>query len=342
MAANHPPITAPAGEPSALPPKVRTVACVAGLSLERGVPIEDVREHLRDPDTVLWMDVRDPGPEELSMLLEEFGFHPLALEDVAKEQQRPKVDEYKGHWFVVMYGVASRDDPAETQTAELNLFIGRNYLVTVHRARLPALDEAATRWTRGGVLLREGVGFLVYTVLDAVIDAYFPLLDAVEEEMQQREVELFTAFQDADIQRLLRMKRRLVALRRVLSPMRETFHIFLRPDHPFFSPGTRVYFQDVYDHILRLLDMLEIQRETAAGATEAYLTLSSNRLNLTMKKLTVVTICVAILGAVFGAWGMNFESIPLTKPWWGFWAVLAGAVALVAVVVWVGRKRDWL
>jgi magnesium transporter len=90
------------------------------------------------------------------------------------------------------------------------------------------------------------------------------------------------------------------------------------------------------------LDTLEIQRETAAGATEAYLTLSSNRLNLTMKKLTVVTVCVAILGAVFGAWGMNFESIPLTKPWWGFWAVMAGAIALVALVLWAGRKRDWL
>jgi magnesium transporter len=334
--------SAPASERADIPPKVRTIACVAGLSLERGVPIEDVRDYLRDPDTVVWMDVCDPGPEELAMLLEEFGFHPLALEDVAKEQQRPKIDEYKGHLFVVTYGVVCGDDRASARPVELNLFIGRGYLVTVHRGRLPALEEAAARWTRGGPMLREGVGFLVYTVLDAVIDAYFPLLDAIEEEMQEREVELFTDFHDPDIQRLLKLKRLLFSLRRVLSPMRETLHTFLRPDHPYVSPATRVYFQDVYDHILRILDLLELQRESAAGATEAYLTLSSNRLNITMKRLTVITACVAILGAVFGAWGMNFQSIPLTEPWWGFWVVLAGAAGLVAAVVWVGRKREWL
>ncbi len=322
--------------------KVRTLACLAGVSLERGVPLEDVREYLNDPDTLLWMDVLDAGPDELSMLLEEFGFHPLALEDVAKEQQRPKVDDYKSYLFVVTYGVLPVDDVAAPQTAELHLFIGRNYLVTVHRRRLPALEEAASRWMRSGPLLREGVGYLVYTVLDAVVDSYFPALDAIEEDMTEIESVLFSEFHEGHMQRLVQLKRGLVGLRRVLSPMRDILHVFLRPNHPFFSAGTRVYFQDVYDHVLRILDALEIQRETAAGATDAYLTISSNRLNLTMKKLTVVTVAVAILGAVFGAWGMNFAYIPLSEPWWGFWVVLGGAATLVAGVLWLARKQKWL
>jgi magnesium transporter len=343
-------------EPAAAPPKVRTLACLAGVSLERGVPTESIREYIREPENLVWVDVTDPGPEELSMLLEEFGFHPLALEDVARAQQRAKVDEYKGYLFVVMYGVLPSgagmvrarqvgnlpQAEAELCTVEVDLFIGRNYLVSAHHGKLPALDEAAARWTRGGQMLREGIGFLVYTVIDALIDAYFPLIDAVEQQVTEMEVELFTTFKADTTQRLLHLKRSLVALRRVVYPLREVFHVFLRPEHPFFSAATRVYLHDVYDHILRILDRLDIEREMVASTTEAYLTLSSNRLNLTVKKLTVVTVCVAILGAVFGAWGMNFEVLPMTASPWGFWVVVAGTMALVAAVMWIGRRLDWL
>jgi magnesium transporter len=330
------------GDDARMTPKVRATACLGGVSLERGVPPADVAEYIRDPENVVWLDVQDPGPEEIALLFEEFGFHPLALEDVARAQQRAKVDEYKGYMFVVAYGVAEGAEPNDLRTVEVDLFIGRNYLVTVHHGRLPALEDAAARWTRAGKMLREGIGFLVYTVMDALIDGYFPLIDGIEEMMSEMEVELFTNFRAGDIQRLLRLKRALIALRRILFPLREVFHVFLRHDHPFFSADSRIYFQDVYDHILRILDALDIQRDVVAGTTDAYLTLGSNRLNVTMKRLTVVTVCVAILGAVFGAWGMNFQWIPLTQSWWGFWLVISGAAALVAIVLWVGRTRDWV
>src|SRR5262245_47887467 len=121
---------------------IKTVACVGGVSLERGVPIEEVREHLQDLSNLVWMDVQDPGPAELSLLLDEFGFHPLALEDVSKGQQRPKVDEYKGHLFVVLYAMLPGAGPKELRTVEVDLFIGRNFVVSIHRGRLPALEDA--------------------------------------------------------------------------------------------------------------------------------------------------------------------------------------------------------
>jgi magnesium transporter len=312
------------------------------VSLERDVPTEEIRDYIRELGNLVWMDVQDPGPEELSMLLEEFGFHPLALEDVAKDQQRPKVDEYKGYMFVVTYGVIASADTTELHTFEVDLFIGRNYLVSIHRGRAPALEDALGRWTRGGVMLREGVGFLVYTVMDAIIDAYFPLINAIEDTLQGTEVEMFTRVHQESIQRLLELKRTLFTLRRVLYPLRETFNLFLRYDQPIFSANTRVYFQDVYDHILRILDVLDIERDMVASTLDAHLTVASNQLNATMKTLTVITVVVAGYGSVFGAWGMNFNVMPLAEVPWGFWGVVSVTTILIALALLVSRWRGWL
>jgi magnesium transporter len=329
-------------ELSARPAAIKTVACVGGLSIERGIPTEEVHDYIRDADNLIWMDVQDPTEEELSMLLEEFGFHPLSVEDVAKGEQRPKVDEYKAYLFVVTYGVAAGADIKNLLIAEVDLFIGRNYLVTVHRGRVPALEEAYQRWTRGGELLAEGVGFLTYTVVDALIDAYFPLIDAIEEYMDETELEMFSDSARKGPQELLKLKRTLVSLRRVLTPLREVFHVFLRRERPMFSPNTRIYFQDVHDHVLRILDVLEIEREMVTSSLEAYLTVLSNRLNATMQTLTVITMVVAVVGAVFGAWGMNFVQIPLSNTVWGFWMISGGTLLFVLLALGLARMRNWL
>ena len=323
-------------------PNIKTVACLSVVSLERNVPAEEIRDYIADPDTLVWMDIQDPGPEELAMLLEEFGFHPLALEDVATGQQRPKVDEYKGYMFVVTYGVAPSPGTREVQTFEVDLFIGRNYVVSLHHGRVPALEDAYGRWTRGGAMLTEGVGFLVYRMMDAIIDAYFPIVDAIEDELAETELEMFTRFNEGTIQNLLGLKRKLVTLRRVLYPLRETFNLFLRGDQSIFSASTRVYFQDVYDHILRILDVVDIERDMVASALDAHLTVISNRLNVTMKTLTVVSICVGGAGGLFGAWGMNIGGIPMAEHALGFWIVFGGTIAMIAAVLLMGRKRGWL
>ena len=327
-----------AAAPSGLP-RVNTVACVGGVSLERGVPADEIHDYIRDADNLVWMDVQDPGPAEFSMLLEEFGFHPLALEDVAKGEQRPKVVEYKGYLFVVTYGVVTGKVIQELRTAEVNLFVGRNYVVSVHRGRVPALEEALARWTRGGPMLREGVGFLVYTLMDVLIDAFFPVIDAIENEVEETELAMFSHLRAEGVQNLLALKRTLITLRRVLYPLRETFQVFLRPDHAYFSAGTMIYFQDVYSHILRILDVLDMDRDLVGGALEAYLTVTSTRLNQTMRALAVLTMAVGLLSAVFGAWGMNFEFIPLSRSPWGFAAVVGGTCGLIVLILLLIHRR---
>jgi magnesium transporter len=342
MAEEHQQGAGVASAPVSPTAKIKTMACLGGVSLERGVDTGEIRDYIREAENLVWMDVQDPGPEELSMLLEEFGFHPLALEDVARGQQRPKVDEYKGYLFVVTYTVLAGSTAGDLRTVEVDLFVGRNYVVSIHRGRVPALEDAAARWTRGGGMLREGVGFLVYSLMDAIIDAYFPIIDGIEDVVDNSELEMFTTFQQENIQALLKTKRTLVTLRRVLHPLREIFQVFLRRDHPFFSANTRVYFQDVYDHVLRILDVVDIERDMVTGALEAYLTVISNRLNRTMKTLTVITICVAIVGSVFGAWGMNFQTMPLHDSPWGFWLLSGGTIGLVATALWISWKKHWL
>jgi magnesium transporter len=322
--------------------KVKTVACLGGVSLERNVSVEEIRAYIQELENLVWVDVQDPGPEELSMLLEEFGFHPLALEDAATGQQRPKVEEYKGYLFVVTYGVVPSTDITELQSFEVDLFIGRNYVVSLHRGRAPALEDALGRWTRGGAMLREGVGFLVYTVMDAIIDGYSPLINTIEEKLEGAEMAIFTRFHQERIQRLLELKRTLFTLRRVLYPLQDTFNLFLRRDQPLFSANTLVYIRDVYDHLLRILDVLEVERDMVSSTLDAHLTVVSNQLNQTMKTLTVITVVVALAGSVFGAWGMNFEMIPLATAPWGFWGVVGSTLTLIVMALIVSRLRGWL
>jgi len=329
--------------PSSSPARVKTVACVGGVSLERGVPPEEVREHLGEADNVVWVDVQDPGPAEVAGLVDEFGFHPLSLEGAGEGQRRPKLDEYKGYLALVTYAAVPADatGAGERRVAEVDLFIGRNYVVTVHRGRVAAVEEAAARWTRGGALLREGVGFLVYTLLDSLVDSFAPLISGVEDEIEEIENGVFTSSDEEGVRELLRSKRTLSGLRRVLFPLREIFPSLLRRDHPYFHGATQVYLADARDHLLRILDVLDAQRDMAAGALEASLAVSSHRLNKTMKTLAVLTGAVAVMGAVFGAYGMNFQVVPLGEYRWGFWVVSGGTAAFVAALALAGRWRKW-
>jgi magnesium transporter len=306
------------------------------------LPPEKISEHLDQPGALLWVEIRDPDPAAIELLREEFGFHRLALEDAGKQRQRPKVDEYPGYFFVVMYA-AVPGAGEELETAEVDLFVGRNYVVSLHRGEVPALRHAMERWERVEPELREHVGYLVHTIADTVVDGYFPVVDALEDRLDDLELTMFRdGGNGSHPEALLGIKRDLFTLRKAIYPLREVFNVFLRRDSARFDPETYPYFQDVYDHVLRLLDTIDIQRDMVTGALDAHLAVVSNRLNETVKKLTVVAICLAILGAIFGAWGMNFDRIPLAHADFGFYAVVGGAVLLIAgALAWARRLGIW-
>jgi magnesium transporter len=311
------------------------------VSLERGVSVEEIHDYIRDPANVIWVDVRNPGAAELATLEEEFGFHPLALAGAAQGPPRPRLDEYKAYLLLAVCAATPGGPPRELWSEGVYLLIGRNYVVSIHRGHVPALDEAVLRWTRGGSKLRDGVGFLVYTVLDALLDSFVPLMQEIENEIDETEIAMLAISDDQSVRRLLRLKRTLAELRRVVQPLREIFQVLLRRDNPFFLSNSEVYLRDVSDRVLRLLDVLETEREMAAGALEASLTVSSNRLNKTMKTLAVITVSVAVVASVFGAYGMNFTVLPLATSPWGFWVISVGTIASVVAAIGLGRARGW-
>ena len=314
-----------------------------GSSECRSIPTAEVSEVLRGDGIIVWLDIQDPGEADLEMLREEFGFHRLALEDAAKQQQRPKIDEYPDYFFVVMYAPASDPAAHDIETEEIDVFVGRNYVVTLHRGELPALKDAVARWEKTDPELRGQVGFLLHTVTDSVIDAYFPIVDGIEDRLDDLELSLFSKTSRFDAEELLSTKRNLYTLRKAIYPLREVFNVLLRRDQAIFTAATYPYFQDSYDHVLRLLDSVDIERDMATGALEAQLSIVSNRLNETMKRLTVVAICVAIMGAVFGAWGMNFDEVPLHRlGMLGFYIIFAGTLLIVAVaLIFAKRFKLW-
>jgi magnesium transporter len=305
------------------------------------IPPERISDVLKNPGALLWVDLRDPGEAELEMLREEFGFHRLALEDAAETLQRPKVDEYPGYYFVVMYA-ALPEEAGELRIVEVDFFIGRNYLVTLHAGEVPALQESIHRWERTDPALREHVGFLVYTVMDALIDGYFPVVDDIEDRLDEFELRMFAGKQATSPEEVLGVKRSLFTLRKAVYPLREVFNTFLRRDGSPFIEETSPYFQDVYDHILRLLDIIDIQRDMASSALDAHLATVSNRLNETMKRLTVMAVGVTIMGAVFGAWGMNFDRVPLSHTTYGFWLLTGGTLGLIGIMMLWSWRRGWL
>lgn len=324
------------------PNKIRVSVSQPGKPRCIHIQPERISDLLTNPDTVFWVDVADPGPEELEMLREEFGFHRLALEDVAHQRQRPKVDEYPDYYFVVMYAPLPPQDHKELQTEELDVFVGRNYVVTCHRKPVPSLTEAFERWERTDPDLRKQVGFLLHVVADAVIDSYFPIVDEIEDRLDDLELAMFSSTGKFQPEELLAIKRTLYTLRKAIYPMREVFNTFLRRDQVIFSPETYPYFQDAYDHVLRLLDTIDIERDMATGALEAQLSVTSNRLNETMRRLTVIAVCVAIMGAVFGAWGMNFDEVPFhSLGVGGFYVLVGSTIALVAIVLIVAKRMKF-
>jgi magnesium transporter len=323
------------------PAQARVVARLSRPGSEHCVPLkpERISDELQEPDVVVWLELDSPGPAELEMLREEFGFHRLALEDVAKQKQRPKVDEYPDYFFVVLYAPLSPDPNGQVETTEIDLFVGRNFVVTIHRGEVPALADAMERWEKTEPELREQVGFLLHVIADTVIDAYFPIVDGIEDRLDELELDMFRGAATFNPEELLGVKRNLYTLRKAIFPLREVFNTFLRRDQMIFSAETYPYFQDAYDHVLRLLDIIDVERDMATGALEAQLSIVSNRLNQTMKRLTVVAICVAILGAVFGAWGMNFTHVPFDSlGLTGFFVVVACTFVLVVVVLLIAKR----
>ena len=293
------------------------------------------------PPNIVWVDVADPTSEDFDELAKEFGFHPLSIEDCRNEHQRPKVEEFQGYYFIVLY----ESDLAlgrHLELRELNIFLGKNYLVTVHSQPIRALETAERLWRGWTDLAERGTGLLAYLLIDAIVDDYMPLLDTLSDRMDELEDKIFVDFQPEALEEIFRIKKDLLFLRRAVTPLRDVFNTLLRREQQIFSRETHVYFQDVFDHLIRVADTIDTLRDLLGATMDAYLSVSGNRMNVVMKRLTSISAILMSVTLIAGIYGMNFDYMPELKWRYGYVGTLA-AMLMVGISLYLYfRKIKWL
>lgn len=294
---------------------------------------------------LLWVDLHADSPTQHALLESVFRFHPLSVEDTTSREGRVKFEEFPGYTLTVVRGVrflTETDDLYDIETFNLWSFIGRNFVVTVHGPHAPGVEATIARLERAPETLEKGPGRLLHHVLDATVDAYFPIIDQLDEFVDQLEARVFVEFDQDAMRDIFAVKRLVLQLKRHLAPMREVFNILQSRPCLHLSPDAQIYFRDVYDHVIRQNESLDTYRELISSTLDAYLTQVSNRMGLVTKGLTVVATLSVPFVVVSGMWGMNFAQIPLSDWPHGFWAMLALQLGLGGGLVWMLRRNGWL
>ncbi len=303
--------------------------------------IDEVSDVLARHDATIWVDVVDPSLEEIARIGEEFGFHPLSIEDAMRGGQRPKIDPYDGYQFIVFYGLTN--DEGRTTTHEVDIFLGENFLVTVHDGGLLTVAETAARWRANLAKIgKHGVGFLLYSLLDALVDGYFPVLDNIAERADTLEETIILQGQPALQAEILQLRRDLLLIRRIAGPERDVMNVLVRRDPPLFDRDEIVYFQDVYDHLLRVTDSVDIYRDMLSSVLDANLTMVSYSLNVVVKRLTASSIILMSITLIAGIYGMNFVHMPELDWRFGYPFALGLMGGVGAIEFAVFRRIGWL
>jgi magnesium transporter len=334
-------MTEPAGAAAASPrPGVLYVDASGKLRRDLGVP--EIAEVVRERTGELWVDL-DVGKRSHVALLDNcFGFHPLAVEDALNPNSRVKVDEYDDFLFAIVRSVrlaSETQDPYDLETFNLSFFLGHNFLVTVHAGESPAIPAVVDRVARHPELLQKGAERVMHAIMDSAVDAYFPLIDQVDEFAEGLEDRVFGQFDRSVLQDIFSVKRMVLTLRRHLGPQREAFNVLTNRPSALLAPESQVYFRDIYDHTLRINDSLETYRDLLSSTLDSYLTQVSNRLGAVTKGLSVIATISIPFVVVSGMWGMNFRRIPLADDPYAFWWMLALQLGIAAVLLIILRLR---
>jgi len=305
------------------------------------IPPREIRDALADSSTKLWIDIDSTSRHQHAILEKLLHFHPLTIEDTLNPNSRVKIEAYDGYLFIVLRAVRfcdTTDDPYDLDTENLYLYLGANYVVTVHAGSSQTIDTVADLIRRSPDIFDRGPARLAHTICDTAIDAFFPILDRVDEFVDGLESRVFERFDESALRDIFALKRMVLSLRRYLAPQREIFNVLTNRPTPLLPAESQLYFRDVYDHVLRINDSLDTFRELLSSTLDSYLTQVSNRLGSITKGLSVIATLSVPFVVISGMWGMNFVEIPLSHYPHGFWVMLvlqlALGVALVAVLRW--------
>jgi magnesium transporter len=327
---------------------IRSLYYVPGKPIQKDVPPSDFPELIQNPQTLLWVDFVSEPAETSLPILQDFKFHPLAIDDALQETHSPKIDDWGDYLYIVLNYMNAEEngDAWQTDIDELDIFLGKNYIVTHHDYPIIAIDETWAACDRDERNVQAGADHLLYRIADNLVAGYMPAVEKIDSAIDQIEDQVFDRPSPRTLERLFALKRVLLAMRRILLPQREVLNKLARDDYQVIDPRDRIFFRDIYDHLVRLHDVNESLRDLVGGALDTYLSVINNRMNEVMKTLTIITTLFMPLTFVTGFFGMNFFEPPGTLNSWTtnpiFYVVLVITILLpIGMYIWM-RRRTWV
>ncbi len=325
------------------PESYMLINCVAyqdGNKLS-AIPVAEISDYLLLPQAFVWVALRDPAPEELAQMQEEFGLHELAVEDAARGHQRPKIEEYDDSLFAVVQTVELVD--GQLNVGEVDIFVGANYVLSSRQNSDQPLLGVRARAEREPHLLRQGAAFVLYALMDAVVDRYFPIIDLLESELETIEEKIFgKGSQRANIEHLYELKRKVTILKHAVAPLMEAVGKLYGGRVPALCMNTQEYFRDVHDHLNRINTSLDAMRDTIGTAIQVNLSMVAIDESEVNKRLAAWAAIFAVATAFAGVWGMNFKAMPELEWHYGYPAALVLMSSVCAYLYWRFRRAGWL
>lgn len=306
------------------------------------IPVEEISDYVEKPETFVWVALRDAQPDELSVMQEEFGLHELAVEDARRGHQRPKIEEYGDSLFVVVKTIECRD--GEVAVGEVDIFVGDNYVLSARDGHSQqGFLGVRARAEKEPHMLRLGPAFVLYALMDAVVDRYFPVLDMLESELEEIEELIFSQGKQRDnIQRLYELKRKVTIVRHVVAPLMEAVGRLHGGRVPSICQDTQEYFRDVHDHLHRISASLDTIRDTIATAIQVNLSMVAIEESEVNKRLAAWAAIFAICTAFAGVWGMNFKFMPELEWRYGYPFAISVMVGVCLYLHHRFKKAGWL
>lgn len=329
---------------------IRSLYYMPNKPIRKNIPPQEFPRLIRDRRGLLWVNFESEPAETCFPVLQGFGFHPLAIDDALQEVHSPKLDDWGEYLYIVLnyMDITENNSRWETKLEELDIFLGANYIVGLHDTHVPVLEETWASCDRDPRVLENGADHLLYKIADNIVTGYMPIVEKIDEAIDQIEDQVFDRPSPQTLERLFALKRLLQAMRRILLPQREVLNKLARDEYKVIDPRDRIFFRDIYDHLVRLHDLNESLRDLVGGALDTYLSVVNNRMNDVMKTLTIITTLFMPLSFIAGVFGMNFF---VPKPEDAIWKLMqrsvffvtAGAllITLVLIYLWM-QRRTWV
>ncbi|HEX7976397.1 MAG TPA: magnesium/cobalt transporter CorA [Anaerolineales bacterium] len=327
---------------------IRSIYYTPGKPNHIHLELQEFPAAIQDKEGVFWVDFENTPPTEDEPIMREvFGFHPLAIDDAIQESHVPKLDDWGEYLYVVLHAIIfNPTNGGEVDTLELDVFLGKNYMVTHHDKPIDAIERLWVSVQRDERYMKNGSDRLLYRLADEVVASYMPVVDQIDEAVDRVEDEVFDGPNTHALEHIFALKRATLHLRRIIGPQREVLNKLARDDYAVIDVRDRIYFRDVYDHLVRLYDITESIRDLVSGVLDSYLSAINNRMNDIMKTLTIITTLFMPLSFVASFFGMNFfEPVAGLTSWTNrpaFWITMAALLLTPFGMFFWMRRRGWM